>query len=204
MHCTYKWSKNYTPIKIQHKRSDPKQQNWTDFFSPTSRGSKRTALGTHTTLRLPIKYYTHCTRVYTPLHICRQRTQLFPYPVYKVDPSEGSNLPRIVDKSYIPLGGGIKLFDLNVPEAVQKLPPYLPSDSISNGQSYFVVLVIFFLYFKHRRHENPEGFQQHFIYGCKVKKVVRILCISTKELYKRNGILLLLQLLEVVVISIED
>lgn len=68
------------------------------------------------------------------------------YPMQKVDTSNSSNSPCIVDKSHISLSGGVKLLDLDVPKATEKLSPYVGSDSITNGQSYFMVLVIFSLH----------------------------------------------------------
>lgn len=66
----------------------------------------------------------------------------------KVDSSDRSNFPSIVDKSHISLGRSIKLSNLNVPEVVKKLPPNLCSHSITNGQSDFVIFVLFTLYFE--------------------------------------------------------
>lgn len=69
----------------------------------------------------------------------------------KVDPSNSSYFPQVVDKSHISFSGGVKLSDLNLPKAIEKLPPYLCSDTVANGQSYFVVLVIFSLSFQKQK-----------------------------------------------------
>lgn len=69
----------------------------------------------------------------------------------KVDSSDCSNFPSIVDKSHISLGRSVKLSNFDVPEAVKKLSPNLCSHSITNGQSDFVVFVIFALYFHIKR-----------------------------------------------------
>lgn len=60
----------------------------------------------------------------------------------KVDSSNSSNFPHIVDKSHIPLSGGVKLSNVDVAKAIEKLSPYLSSNAVANGQSYFVILVI--------------------------------------------------------------
>lgn len=66
----------------------------------------------------------------------------------KVDSSDRSNFSSIVDKSHISLGWSVKLSNLNAPEAVKKLSPNFCSHSITNGQSDFVVSVVFALYFE--------------------------------------------------------
>lgn len=67
------------------------------------------------------------------------------YLMKKVDSSNSSNFPHVVQKSHISFSGGVKLSNMNVPKAVKKLFPYLCPDAVANGQSYFVVLVIVFL-----------------------------------------------------------
>lgn len=71
----------------------------------------------------------------------------------KVDSSDCSNFPSIVDKSHISFGRSVKLSNLNVPKAVKKLSPYLSPHPITNGQSDLVVFVIFTLYF-HKKKDN--------------------------------------------------
>lgn len=66
----------------------------------------------------------------------------------KVDSSNSSDFPCIVDKPYISFSRGIKLPNLNVPKAIKKLPPYLGSHPVAYGQSYFMVLVVFSLKFE--------------------------------------------------------
>lgn len=63
----------------------------------------------------------------------------------KVDSSDCSNFPSVVDKSHVSLGRSVKLSNLNVAKAVQKLFPNLCSHSVANGQSDFVVFVVFTL-----------------------------------------------------------
>lgn len=79
------------------------------------------------------------------------------YPLQKVDSSNSSNFPCIVDKPHISLSGGIKLSDVNVAKAIEKLSPYICSDTISDGQSYFMVLVIFSLHFNVKIRMNKCG-----------------------------------------------
>lgn len=67
------------------------------------------------------------------------------YLVQKVDSSNSSDFPCIVDKPHISFSRGIKLPNLNVPKAIKKLSPYLGSHPVAYGQSYFMVLVVFSL-----------------------------------------------------------
>lgn len=68
----------------------------------------------------------------------------------KVDSSNCSNFPSIVDKSHISLSRTIKLSDLDVSEAVKKLSPNLCSHSVTNGQSDFVVFIVSPLFKKNK------------------------------------------------------
>lgn len=60
----------------------------------------------------------------------------------KVHSSNSSNFSCIVDKSHISLSRGIKLANLNISKAIEKLSPYFCSQTIPDGQPYFVILVI--------------------------------------------------------------
>lgn len=63
----------------------------------------------------------------------------------KVDSSDCPDFPSIVDKSHVSLGWCVKLLNLDVPEAVKKLSPNLRSHTVTNGQSDFMVFIIFSL-----------------------------------------------------------
>lgn len=82
------------------------------------------------------------------------------YLMQKVDSSNSPNFPCVVDKSHISLSGGVKLPNLNVPKAIEKLSPYLCSDTVANGQSYFMVLVIFSLHFHRKIKINKSSILQ--------------------------------------------
>lgn len=60
----------------------------------------------------------------------------------KVNSSNSSNFSCIVDKSHISLRRGIKLPYFNISKAIEELSPYFCSQTIPNGQSYFMILVI--------------------------------------------------------------
>lgn len=64
-----------------------------------------------------------------------------PYLVQKVNSSNCSYFPCVVEESYISLCGGIKLRNLDVSKATQELFPDFCSDTVANGQSYFMGLV---------------------------------------------------------------
>lgn len=77
------------------------------------------------------------------------------YPVQKVDASHRSDLGRVIDEADVSLGGGVQLSDLNVAESIQELAPHVASDSVPDGDSNFVVLLIFFLQKKNQT-KNPQ------------------------------------------------
>lgn len=64
------------------------------------------------------------------------------YLMKKVHSSNGSNFSCIVHESHISFSRGIKLPNFNLSKAIEKLSPYFCSQTIPNGQSYFVVFVI--------------------------------------------------------------
>lgn len=63
----------------------------------------------------------------------------------KVDSPNGPNFSSIVDKAHVSLSRSIKLLNLNVPKAFKKLSPNLSSHAVTNGQSDFMVFIIFSL-----------------------------------------------------------
>lgn len=65
--------------------------------------------------------------------------------MHKVDPSHGPDPGRVIDEADVSLGGGIQLSDLNFTESIQELCPNITSDSVPDGDSNSVVLLIFFL-----------------------------------------------------------
>lgn len=75
----------------------------------------------------------------------------------KVDPSHRPDLGRVVDETDVSLGGGVQLSDFNVPKPIQKLGPNVGPDSVADGDSHFVTLLVFSL------QEDPveQTFQQH-------------------------------------------
>lgn len=75
-------------------------------------------------------------------HSWDKRKKNVSYPVKKVDSSNSSDFPHIVNESHISLGGGIKLSNLNVPKAIEKLSPHLRSDAVSDGQTHFMLFVV--------------------------------------------------------------
>lgn len=78
------------------------------------------------------------------------------YPVQKVDASHCSDLGRVIEKADVSLGGGVQLSDLNVAESIQELAPHVASDSVPDGDSNFVVLLIFFLQKKTKQKTHSE------------------------------------------------
>lgn len=60
----------------------------------------------------------------------------------KVHSSNSSNFSCIVDKSHISLRRGIKLPNVHISKAIEELPPYFCSQTIPNGQPYFMIPVI--------------------------------------------------------------
>lgn len=74
----------------------------------------------------------------------------------EVDSTNSSNLPCVVEKSHVPLGRGVKLSDLNVPKAIEKLPPNLCSDPVSDGQSHLMFLVIVFLHCHNNKKQHKN------------------------------------------------
>lgn len=69
----------------------------------------------------------------------------FPHPLNKVDSSNGSNFPWVVDEHHVSFGGGVELEDLNVAKAPEELGPYLCSEPVSNSHPHVMLLVIFSL-----------------------------------------------------------
>lgn len=68
-----------------------------------------------------------------------------PHPVNHVDATNRPDSGRVVDEADVPLRGGVKLPDLDVPETVEELGPNVGPDTVADGDPHCVVLFVVFL-----------------------------------------------------------
>lgn len=69
-------------------------------------------------------------------------TPLAPHPVDNVDSADGADSGRVVDEADVSLCGGVKLSDLDVPEAVEEVRPNVCPDAVADGDPHSVVLLV--------------------------------------------------------------
>lgn len=74
----------------------------------------------------------------------------------KVDPANCTNFADVVDKSHISLSRCVKLSDLNVAKTMKELSPDVWAKPVSNGESNFMMFIIFFLEEKKTYCEMPS------------------------------------------------
>lgn len=78
------------------------------------------------------------------------------HPVHQVDPPHGADLGRVVDEADVPLGGGIQLSHLNVPEAIEEIRPDVRPHPVADSNTNFVILIVVFLQEKNRTEVSIE------------------------------------------------
>lgn len=59
--------------------------------------------------------------------------------------TNGSNFPYVVDKTDIALCCTVAFTDSNISKSLQEIRPGVGSDSVSDSQSHFMILVVVFL-----------------------------------------------------------